>query len=398
MVLRNIPIVYFLVFSRHSFFWLGIWVLYYLKFTDYAGIGLLETLWILLIIIAEIPTGAIADLFGKKNTLLLAFALLAICNLWMAFTPNFVILILSCLIGGLGGAFYSGTIDALAYDSLKEKNLESRFDKVMANIGTYRLVAQAICGAIGGFLYAFQPSLPFIATGILQILAFIACLFIIEPKIDTEKFSLKTFLLQTKQGIRELTKTIDIKRQALMLITIGGLVAIGDEMLNSFLGVEFGYSASELGILFAVICLVAALASQITPYLKQKLGSNVALFVIGVLIAISYIVSPALGIIFGGVSILLRSSFQSIFDNLSTIIISNNSDSRYRVTTLSTFNTFKNIPYVLTAFTIGSLADLYSAKMTALVLGVVLLILILLQTFIPRHGGILKARHVKIPV
>lgn len=379
MVLRNIPIVYFLVFSRNAFFWLGIWVLYYLKFTNYAGIGMLETLWIILVTIAEIPTGAIADLFGKKITLFIGFALLTLCNFSMAFTPNFLFLVLASLIGGLGGAFYSGTIDALAYDSLKEKKLESGFDKIMANIGTYKLISPAICGAAGGFLYTLDPSYPFIATAILQCLALVACFFIIEPKIDTEKFSFQNFLLQTKQGIRELTKTIDIKKQALLLVTIGGLVAIGDEMLNSFLGVEFGYNASELGILFAVIYLAAALASQVTPYLKQKFGNNLSLLFIGVSIAVSFIASPFLGIVIGGVSLLLRSSLQSLFDNLSTIIISNNTDSRYRVTTLSTFNMFKNIPYILTAFAIGSLADLYSAKITALALGVILLILILLQ-------------------
>lgn len=379
MVLRNIPIVYFLVFSRNAYFWLGIWILYYLKFTNYSGVGLIETVMIIIMTIAEIPTGAIADLLGKKITLFFGFILLAACNFIMAFAPNFLILGLASLVGGLGATFYSGTIDALAYDSLKEKGQEGRFDKIMANIGTIRLTAGALCGAIGGFMYAFNPSLPFLATAIVSVLAVICCFFIIEPKIDTEKFSLKNFLIQTKQGIRELTKTMDIKRQTILLIIIGGIVAITDELLNSFLSVEFGFKDIELGVLWAVIYLAAALASQATPYLRKKFGDNLSLIFIGISIALSLLVSPFLGIIFGGTSLLIRSSFQSIFDNLSSVVISNNTDSRYRATTLSTFNMFRNLPYVLTALMIGSLADLYSAKITALFLGGVLLVLILIH-------------------
>ena len=46
---KNIAISYILTFCKNSWFWLGIWVFYYLRFTNYAGIGIIETLLIVTI-------------------------------------------------------------------------------------------------------------------------------------------------------------------------------------------------------------------------------------------------------------------------------------------------------------------------------------------------------------
>jgi hypothetical protein len=53
-----------------------------------------------------------------------------------------------------------------------------------------------------------------------------------------------------KQGFRELTKTVNIRNQTLLLLSIGAIVVIVDEMLNSFLAVEFGFS--EKGWVFSL--------------------------------------------------------------------------------------------------------------------------------------------------
>ena len=64
---RNIVLAYILGYLKQSWFWLGIWVFYYLRFTNYAGIGIIESVMILTMTVGEIPTGAIADLLGKKK-------------------------------------------------------------------------------------------------------------------------------------------------------------------------------------------------------------------------------------------------------------------------------------------------------------------------------------------
>ena len=394
MTKRNIQLSYILAFSKTTWFWLGIWIFYYLRFTNYAGIGIIETVLIVTMTLAEIPTGAIADLFGKKKTLILAFLLETIGAFMMASAPNFQILVLSVFVMCIGGAFYSGTIDALVFDTLKEDGSENTYDKKISNINTISLIAPAVCGVIGGFMYKISPTLPFYANAVGYLLGLIASLFLIEPHVDTEKFTFSSFLKQGRQGLRELFKSVDIKKQTILLLSIGFFVVISSEMIDSFLGFEFGFNEVQLGILWSVIFVISALASQLTPILRKILKGNRPIIGIGILMAITFIISPIAGLVIGGISLALRSSLQGIFGNLASITINNKTESKYRATTLSTFNMIKNVPYILTAYFIGSLSDRLSAKTIALYLGIALIIFILVQIITSKKNSTVQSKEI----
>ncbi len=379
MIKRNIILSYILAFSKTTWFWLGIWIFYYLRFTNYAGIGIIESVLIITLTLAEIPTGAIADLFGKKRTLILAFLLETIGSFMMAVAPNFQVLVLSVFVMCVGGAFYSGTIDALVFDTLKENGQEETYDKKISNINTISLITPAICGALGGFMYKINPTLPFYANTFGYLLGFVTSFFLIEPHIDTVKFSFRNFVNQTGQGLKELFKNYEIKKQTILLLSIGFFIVIASEMLDYFLGFEFGFNEIEFGILWSIIFIISAMASQLTPLLRKIFKENGAIILTGIIMAITFLISPFIGLIFGGISLALRSSLQGIFGNLASITINNNTESKFRATTLSTFNMIKNIPYILSAYFIGSISDKLSAKTTAFYLGILLIFFIFLQ-------------------
>lgn len=390
MARKNLLISYILAFSKNSWFWMGIWIFYYLRFTDYAGIGILETILIVTTTLAEIPTGAVADLLGKKKTLILSFFLETIGGLMMALAPNFQVLALSVFVMCVGGAFYSGTIDALVFDSLKEECKEDLYDKKISNISTVSLISPAVCCIFGGFMYKVNPSLPFYANSAGYFLGLIAAFFLTEPHIDTEIFSLQNFLNQSGRGFKELFKSIDIKKQTILLLSVGFFVVISSEMLDSFLGVEFGFNEIQLGILWSVMYILSAFASQLTPIIKKVFKGYRSIIFTGILMSITLCISPMIGMTIGGLSLALRLSLQGLFWNLTSITINNNTQSQLRATTLSTFNMINNIPYVLTAFFIGSLADRFSAKNMALYLGIILIVFILFQVIPSNKPGLQK--------
>jgi len=368
-----------LCFLKQTWFWLGIWVFFYLRFTNYAGIGLLESIMIITFTVSEIPSGAIADLLGKKNTLIVSFLLQSIGNIVMGFTPNFMFLGLGIFIACIGGALYSGTMEALVYDSLIDEKKEKHYDKAIANMSTIQLIASALASIIGGFMYTINPSLPFHAVGLAYFIGFILSFFLKEPLVDTEKFSLKNFIQQTKEGVKQLFGKQVVKNQTIMVLSTAMFTVIVYEMLNDILAVEFGFSETQLGIFVAVTYLVSAAASQFTPQFRKKIGDSKGLLLMGTIIAISLLISPFVSLILGAISILIRFASQSVYDNFISIIVNKNTESKYRATTLSTFNMVKNMPYVLTAFILGSFIDSFSARNIAFVLGVLLSILVALQ-------------------
>lgn len=376
---RNLVILNFLSVIQNAWFWLGIWVWYYLQFTNYAGIGSVESAMMLSITLSEIPTGALTDIVGKKITLLVSFLFQFIGMVFLAIASNLWFLVLGVVLCGIGISFYSGTNEALLYDSLKQERRQKSYSRYLAVIKSLSLISPALAGLIGSFLYTLNPQLPFILHASLYFVGMILCLSIQEPKIDTEKSHINEFWQQTKQGFRELTNKQNLRSLLFSLLAIGFVLVIADEMLNSFLGVEFGFTELQLGIFFSLVYLVAALSSYFTPSLIKHWEASKSIFLIGIILSVTLVISPLVGLIIGSISLIIRQSMQVIFENLSSITINENTPSKYRATTLSTFNLLKNLPYVFTAYFLGTLADWYSAKTLAFFLGIILIVLIYLQ-------------------
>ncbi|MBU1085729.1 MFS transporter, partial [Patescibacteria group bacterium] len=265
---QNIKIAYFLTFCWNALFWLGIWLLYYLKFTDYQGIGLIETAWITISILSEIPTGAIADIFGKKYTLFFAFFFQTIGQIVMGFAQNYSHLIISVVIMTLGSTLFSGSYEALVFDSLKQLKKEKNYGKILANIQTISLGAWAICSIIGGFLFTIKPNLTFIITGSFFFLGLIGTLFLTEPDIDTEKFTLITYIDQTKQGFYQLFNSVS-RKKIISLLIISSLLVIPHEFLGDAIIIDFGFKPKELGFFYSLLFIISALAVQLTPKIKK---------------------------------------------------------------------------------------------------------------------------------
>lgn len=392
--MKNIPLAYVLNVLNFSWFWLGTWVLYYLKFTDYAGIGLIEVFMIVAATTSEIPTGALADLIGKKKTLLLSFLVSGIGSLIMGFAPNLLWLIISVIFLAIGASLYSGTMEALVYDTLKENNLENKFSKINANLAAHQLITFSISSILGGIMYNINPGLPYLALGILFALAAILCFFLVEPKIDTVIFNWHNYKKQIFMGVHQLFRAPEITKQTISLLSIGIFTLIAYEVLNDVLLVEYGFSANELGLIAALINIAVAGIVQLSPILISKIGNHPTFLLTGIIISLSFVLSPFVTLFAGGLMVLLRRGAQAILDNSTSALINSSTESKYRATTISTFELIKKTPYVFTAFFIGKLMDTYSAKNFALLLGILMIILLVgIKVYLNRQNRVLLAHN-----
>jgi MFS family permease len=99
--------------------------------------ALLNTVWAFTIVLAEVPSGALADLLGRK-LLLVVTSLLMICELSLiAFVPLghpqivFWAFLVNRVLSGLAEAMASGADEALAYDTLVAHGLAGEWSKVL---------------------------------------------------------------------------------------------------------------------------------------------------------------------------------------------------------------------------------------------------------------------------
>ena len=114
-------------------------------------IGLAETVFHITSLMFEIPSGVLADLFGRKKMLLLSSFLRMIGNVAMILSDNLFMVCISLAFYATSYNFASGSGDALAYDSLKLAQRETYYEKYASG----QLVIYRLCSGVSTMCAGF---------------------------------------------------------------------------------------------------------------------------------------------------------------------------------------------------------------------------------------------------
>jgi MFS family permease len=132
--------------------------LYALLFADSglsgAQISALFAIWSAVSIVAEVPSGALADRFGRRHALVAAGVLQAAGYVAWTLLPTFAGFALGFVLWGLGGALVSGAQEALLYDGLAAVGAESCYARVNGWVHATVLLAQLPAAAAATVLFA----------------------------------------------------------------------------------------------------------------------------------------------------------------------------------------------------------------------------------------------------
>ncbi|WP_245266927.1 MFS transporter [Saccharomonospora piscinae] len=119
--------------------------LYALLFADTglsdAGISWLFVVWSVTSVLAEVPSGVLADRFSRRGAMALGgLAQAAGCVLWTAW-PGALAFALGFVLWGCGGALVSGSLEALLHDGLTAAGQPERFGRVYGQLDALQLAA-----------------------------------------------------------------------------------------------------------------------------------------------------------------------------------------------------------------------------------------------------------------
>ena len=136
---RNLPLfIAFRVLFHARFYYPVIGVLFLdlgLTLEQYA---LLNVIWAVVIIVLEIPSGALADVLGRKRMVVLGAALMVAEMVVFAFAPRgawlFPLLVLNRILSGAAEASVSGADEALAFESLPEADRQTTWPRVLESL------------------------------------------------------------------------------------------------------------------------------------------------------------------------------------------------------------------------------------------------------------------------
>lgn len=121
--------------------------------------ALLNSVWAVTIFCTEVPSGALADLIGRKRLIVATSFCMIVEMSLLAFVPLgsstlvFSVFLVNRILSGLAEAMASGADEAIAYDSLAAEGNSGDWPKVLSLQMRLHSVASIITLTLGAFVY-----------------------------------------------------------------------------------------------------------------------------------------------------------------------------------------------------------------------------------------------------
>ncbi len=363
-------------------------------------VGLLISIREIIIYIFEIPSGVIADMYGKKAELIMCFVFYIISFFLFFIATSFWIFALAMMLFGLGDAFRSGTHKAMIMSFLDHNDIAASKTKVYGQTRAMSLIGSMVMSLVAIVFVIYLPEIKYLF--LLSIIPYLLDMLLIAsyPNYLNEKretrFNFKDFLKQNVESIKYTFKDKKVRRLVLdEALYQAGYKSIKDYVqpiiiaLSVTAGLVAFTSFSEednlkiyIGIIYAIIYLISSLASRYSYKVAKKVNHfNLAnimwLLSAGVALVLSFYLDN-LFIIFASFV------FIYVFINLRKPVmieeIGNASDKTKRASVLSIEAQFSSLLLVVFAPIIGALAD-YNMKLMFIVVGSMMTFIFLFNHF-----------------
>src|SRR6056297_2360152 len=124
--------------------------------------AILNAIWAAVIVCSEVPSGALADIFGRRNLLVFSGLLMVVEIGLLLLVPRgnpdllFGVFIINRILSGLAEAGASGADEALAYDSLKRAGDVADWSRVLERQIQAQSIGFVFAMALGGAVYDLQ--------------------------------------------------------------------------------------------------------------------------------------------------------------------------------------------------------------------------------------------------
>jgi MFS family permease len=349
--------------------------------------AILNSIWAASIILAEVPSGALSDMIGRKKMVVAAGVFMVIEMVVWGFAPTsdldllFWILAINRILSGLAEAAASGADEALVYDSIDEAGQKDDWAKILQKVTRWKSFAFMIALLTGGIIYdpavmnkactflGFEntltqqdtmrwPILLNLVTAVLTLLS--AC-----ALRETENYQSKSEFLPLKAAFAQTWKVaVWITRTPFALLVILAAATV-DSVIRMFITMNseyyriISYPEVAFGVIGAVIALQSMVVARISREMTERFGPNQNFLIISALALFSFIgirfFIPYFGVIFS--MLLFAAMGMTVF--CTSYYLNKTADKTIRATLLSFKGLALNLGY-------GGIGILYALLVVSL--------------------------------
>ncbi|MEO8104891.1 MAG: MFS transporter [Candidatus Saccharibacteria bacterium] len=245
------------------------------------GISILAVTYITTSAVLNVPTGILADKYGRKYAILLASGALLLSSIVGGLSHSYWQYLIATVLWGIFYTTQNGAYESILYDTLQEESHEAayaRYSGLSSSAFWLAIFVSSVVGAWAGSKYGLRTA--YFLTIIPNILNVWLVLSLHEPrraKVSTQTTSL-AMISQGFRFLRSSPRTFSIASVYLLI----ALVAWTTNEFGQLFFIELGFSVIVIGLLNAF----SGLAQSIGNLIGHRFGRISARFTVVTLMAL----------------------------------------------------------------------------------------------------------------
>lgn len=341
---------------------------------DDFDIFLLQAIYSVSVAIMEIPSGYMADVVGRKKTLILGSIMGTLGYLIYSVSNSFSGFLAAEIILGIGGSFISGADSAMLFDSLaatKRQHRYLQFEGRITSLGNFAETAAAVFGGLIAALLSYRAV--YISQAMIAALAVPAALLLIEPPRDVHiaRPGLQHILSVCKSSILTNKKL----SSAIFLSSTTGIATLCMAWCSQIYFVANGFTEVSITPLWVSLNLTVAIVAAFASSAIKILGKKVSLLLIIFYLPATYIFLGWLPLIPALACLFLFYAVRGYATPVVKDLINQNCSSSTRATVLSIRSLVIRLGFALLGPSIGLVSDASTLSLALILSGILLLIL-----------------------
>ncbi|WP_426108467.1 MFS transporter [Pseudomonas sp. TWR1-1-4] len=357
----------------------SLFVLYLLQLGITQGeIGILQSFLFFSCVALEIPSGLLADRYGRKLSLIIGFLGLSISGVGFLLFSSFIpFAIVFCLFGA-SIAMASGSDRALLYDNLLAEHRTEYYPKILSHARAIGAISLGFSMLLGGVLQdTWSWDIVYISFAASKLIGAFIVTLIPEmtppstPLDHNEKSNVGND--DAKPIFSSLIIFFRSKRGALLIPLFIGYALFELSTIPLFIYGQPFFSMQGLGVsliagIYAAVEAISAVIFIIAGFICSRFSLGIIAFTTTAIVSLLlFTLSLNIGIITSTISFLLIMSIPAIYETSYETYIHSNIDSHIRASCISAANLVNSVIIGISYTAFGGLLEAYGFSPTLII-------------------------------
>ena len=339
----------------------------------------LQAAYSLTVALFEVPSGYLADMFGRKSCIVFSTIFSFVGFLFFCFFSGFYYFLVAQILVGFAGSLISGSDSAIIYDTLLQINNKDSYAKIEGRNYAIGNFSEATAGIFGGFLAVSSIYLPVYAQTAFIFLSIPIAFTLVEPEIKnitSSKNSLHSIFILVKSTFVENSKL----RWLIVYSSAMGVATLSMAWFSQPFFIAIDLPLVLFGIFWALLNFSSGISSYNSHFFSNKFSYR-ALIYFSVIMSLSFFLLAFSIITYGLVFIFIIYFLRGIVTPILRNEINKITSSNIRATVLSVRSFIIRVSFAILAPILGFIAEHNSLSITFYFLAIVVGFSTLLSAF-----------------